>query len=752
MEEYTEYKFLQSQPHLYRMVKEKYPDLYERIKEAVARGQFIADGGMWVEPDTNIAGGEALIRQFIHGKRYFREELGTESNLCWLPDVFGYSGAFPQIMKGCGIDYFSTQKIFWSYSGFEQFPYHTFWWEGIDGTRVLAHIHNDYNSVTRPEEIIKRWNERVQKDGISTRLYPFGWGDGGGGPERDHLEYLRRTKNLEGVPKMQMRAPVEFFKDLEKRGILDVVYVGELYFQEHRGTYTSQSKTKKGNRKCEFALREAELWGMLAGKMKGFKFDNATLDEDWKAVLLNQFHDILPGSSIQRVYEEAESSYENVLENVENIICDAVALFTEGTDALAVFNSLSWDSKKLVRLPEYFAGAIDDSGNALTIQEAKDGKYTEVIVPSCGWTTVHPVAGQGKSAENSAAVNGAAGDICKNERVLENNCLRIEFNCCGEITNIYDRENSRELAAGRCNEFSMYKDVPNEFDAWDINSMYKDTPVELDKSAQIEVVEGGPLFSSLRITKTLNSSKLTQEIILRRNSRRLDFRTRIDWQESHKLLKVNFPVNVYATEALHEIQFGYLKRPNHFSRNFDRARFEVCNHRWTALAEQNHGFAVLNDSKYGVNVFENSINLTLLKSALAPDMYADKGLQEFTYSIYVWEGSFADSNIVKEGYELNRDCISVPGDAGTASMFMLDKANIIIDTVKPAEDGSGDVIVRMYESMHMSVKCTLTTMLPLKSAVQTNMLEEYECDIASHDQNIELEFRPFEIKTVRLSV
>ncbi len=264
MKEYPEYKFLQSQAHLYLMVKKKYPKLYDKIKEAVARGQFIPDGGMWVEPDTNVAGGGALIRQFIHGKRFFKDEFGVDSKMCWLPDVFGYTGAFPQIMKGCEIEYFSTQKIFWTYNGGEKFPYHTFWWEGIDGTKVLSHIHNDYNSHTKPESVIDRWNERVQKDGISTRLFPFGYGDGGGGPTRNHLEYLERIENLEGVPKTKMCEPVEFFEDLKETGVPDVKYVGELYFQAHRGTYTSQAKTKKGNRKCEMALREAELWGVAA--------------------------------------------------------------------------------------------------------------------------------------------------------------------------------------------------------------------------------------------------------------------------------------------------------------------------------------------------------------------------------------------------------------------------------------------------------------------------------------------------------
>ncbi|MBN1581520.1 MAG: alpha-mannosidase, partial [Anaerolineae bacterium] len=292
MEQYPEYKFLQSQPHLYWMVKTHYPKLYERIKEAVKKGQFVAEGGLWVEPDTNVTGGESLIRQFVHGKRFFKEEFGVDCELMWLPDVFGYSGALPQIMKGCGIKYFSTQKIFWAYNSDVKFPLNTFWWEGIDGSQVLVHLHNDYNSRTNPASVIERWQERVQKDGFDTRLMPFGWGDGGGGPTRNHLEFLRRQRNLEGVPKVVIDSPIAYFKEQEQKEV-SARYVGELYFQAHRGTYTSQAKTKLGNRRSEFGLREAEMWSVAATELgDGFVYPAEEMDTMWKLVLLNQFHDI----------------------------------------------------------------------------------------------------------------------------------------------------------------------------------------------------------------------------------------------------------------------------------------------------------------------------------------------------------------------------------------------------------------------------------------------------------------------------
>ncbi len=740
MQEYPEYKFLQSQAHLYWMVKNHYPRLYRRIKDAIATGQFMPEGGMWVEADTNVTGGESLIRQFIHGKRFFREEFGVECELLWLPDVFGYSGALPQIMKGCGIKYFSTQKIFWVYNGGETFPYNTFWWEGIDGTRILVHLHNDYNSHTNPASVIRRWKERVQKDGFSTRLFPFGYGDGGGGPTRIHLEFLRRQRDLEGVPRVKIASPLDYFKDQERKPVT-AHYVGELYHQAHRGTYTSQARTKRGNRKSEFALREAEMWSAAATILKGFEFPTATMDTAWKKVLLNQFHDIIPGSSIHRVYEEAEASYNEVIRTAEEVADRARAALTDDSTAITAFNSLSWNRKALVPLPEGFAGATDAQGNTLPTQTFDGVTWAEVSIPACGWTTLYPA----QPLDLAPAVHA-------DERLLENELLRVEFNERGEIVSILDKETGRELAAGVCNSLKMYKDVPTAWDAWDIDSMYELTPVELNEPAQIQVVCAGPLFARLRVTRRIHDSTLTQEITLRRGSRRLDFYTVVDWQERHKLLKVNFPVNIHANEGVHEIQFGHLRRPNHRSRPFDADRFEVCNHKWTALMEEGRGCAVLNDCKYGVNVLGNSINLTLLKSALAPDMTADRGRQEFTYAFYAWNGPFVESEVIQEAYELNCPVHVANGAAGRTSILSVDAPNVIIETVKPAEDGSGDVVVRLYEAKRTATRCTLSTTLPVSGVAETDMLEEKERDLVIQDGQVALEFRPFEIKTVRLTV
>ena len=385
--EYPAYRFMHSQAHLFWMVQQKYPEFYREVKQAVKNGQIIAEGGMWVEADTNLTGGESLIRQFLLGKRFFQEEFGVDCQMLWLPDVFGYSAALPQIMQGCGIRYFTTQKIFWSYHGGDPFPCNTFQWVGLDGSQVLVHLHNDYNSQTSPANTIQRWRERVQKDGIATRLMPFGWGDGGGGPERDHVEFALRQRNLEGCPSVRLSGPLEFFKDLEERGYPDNRYVGELYFQAHRGTYTTQARTKKGNRKCEFALREAELWTAAAAARGDFPVPADELESVWKKVLLNQFHDILPGSSIARVYEEAEAAHAASLKSAQEIAVRAQAALTDRTRALTVFNSLNWNRRVLVELPRSFACVLDHTGNPAPVQQCNGRILAEVQAPSCGWTS-----------------------------------------------------------------------------------------------------------------------------------------------------------------------------------------------------------------------------------------------------------------------------------------------------------------------------------------------------------------------------
>lgn len=723
IEEYPDYKFLQSQPHLYWMLQQKYPELYERFKAAVKAGNVIPDGAMWVEGDTNLAGGEALIRQVMYGRAFFKDELGCDSRVLWLPDVFGYSGALPQILKGCGVIGFATAKITWAYNGGDPFPYNTFWWEGTDGSAIPAHIFNDYSSQVRPNAIMDRWNSRLQKNNISTMALPFGWGDGGGGPERDHLEFMKRCQDLEGLPRIKMASPREFFDDLLARGEPKDRYVGELYFQAHRGTYTSQARTKRGNRKTEYALREAEFWATAARALNGFSFTPQTLAQAWRKLLLNQFHDVLPGSAIHRVYEEAEALFDQAIAESQQVTQAALNTLVKPSADCTVFNSLSWPRTALV--------------------ETANGPV-EVNVPACGWTTL-PANSPAQGNGSVTAVKNADGTIA-----LENSLIRATLNPRGEVTSLWDKEAGRETMAGAGNRLCLYKDVPDQWDAWDIDSMAEMQPVKTDEPVSLEILSAGPVVVRIALRRKLHQSTVEQTISLRRNSRRIDFATTVDWQESHKLLKVAFPVNIYTNEAVHEIQFGHLRRPNHRSRPYDADRFEVCNHKWSALTEENRGVAVLNDCKYGLSVTGNSINLTLLKSAMAPDMTADKGIQNFTYALYAWNGCLAESGVVREAYDLNVPVTVVSGNGGEGSLFGVDAENVVIETVKPAEDGSTDVIVRLYEAKRCATTCHLTTLLPIQAAEQTNLIEEEAGKLEVTDHTITLDFHPFEIKTVRL--
>jgi alpha-mannosidase len=742
--EYPEYQYLQNQTHLFMMLKQRYPEIYARVKKAIKAGNIIPEGGMWVEADTNLSSGESLIRQFMYGKAFFKQELGVDSELMWLPDVFGYSGAMPQIMKGCGINYFATAKIFWTYHGGDPFPYNLFTWEGIDGSEVLASIIYGYGNETQPGMLIQTWNGRVQNDDIATQIYAFGYGDGGGGPNRVHLEFLRRQADLEGAPRTRFASPVAFFKDAEKRGIPTARTVGELYFQNHRGTYTSQAHTKRNNRHAELALREAELWNAAAAILKGAKFPTQALHDAWQTVLLLQFHDVIPGSSIHRVYEEAEVMHAQVIESANAETLAAQRKITAKGNAVTVFNSLGWKRNALVALPEGTTMAMDSDRTPLPSQ-AVDGKtYVETSLPSMGWVTFATL-GEPKTFKLTRGVEAST-------RRLENEVIRIELNRKGEITRIFDKESGQEFVSGLCNSFKMYKDVPSWFDAWDLDSMYVDSPVELDGEGSVEVVSQGELFGRLRITRKLNQSTLTQTVTLRRDSRMVEFDTKIDWQESHKLLKVAFETNLRSEEAVHEIQFGHVRRPTHASRPYDADRFEVSNHKWSALVEENRGFAVVNNAKYGLNVKDGSINLTLLKSALSPDMTADKGEQLVSYAFYIWNGSLFNSGVVQKAYELNVPARVVTGAAGEVSLFSLDAPNVVIETVKNAEDGSGDLIIRMYECMRTQTHTTLSTCLPVKSVIRTNMLEVPEEPLGCQEGKIALDFRPFEVKTLRLGM
>ena len=766
LEEYPEYKFLQSQPASYEMCREYYPELFERIREAIRKGQWIAEGAMWVEPDTNMASGEALIRQLVHGKRYYKDVLGTDSVILWLPDTFGYSAALPQILKGCGVKYLVTQKIFWSYNDGEPFPYHYFAWKGMDGSEVTSFLPTSYTYQTDPKEINDVWKNRVQARDLDAFLLPFGYGDGGGGPARDYVEYALRQKDIEGGVKVKLAGPLEFFEDMEKLGGPKNTYVGELYFSAHRGTYTSQADIKKNNRKSELALREMEMWG-CAASLNGWSYPMEQADRLWKTLLLHQFHDILPGSSIARVYVEANAAHEKLQAEAAEVTADAVSALLEKKEGATVFNSLSFERKALVDLPDGFAdGAVYSDGTPVPVQKTRDGVKALVSLPSCGAVSLYPKKetedGAGKTSFSGASVRKTQDGF-----VMENAFVRAEVNGRGEVASFRLKTGcgtgsgqtsesglSREYAAGPMNRLRLFKDVPRKFDAWDIDSNY--VSQELEGAYEISVEpEGEGLEAVLKVTGRIGGSAYEQKIRLAAESRRLEFDTTVDWKELHRLLKAAFPVNVYAENGINEIQFGYVERPAHRSRPYDQERFEVCNHHYSAFRDENCGAAVLNDCKYGISMNENSLELTLLRAAAAPEMRADNKVHRFTYAFTAWEGSFMESDVTRQGYELNVKPYAAPGSGRDFSLLSIDRPNIILDTLKPAEDGSGDRILRLYESKKAAVNAKVRLspeLLPAAGSVYAcDMLENVTEELPASEGTLALSFRPFEIKTIRIA-
>lgn len=788
-EEYPEYRFLFCQVPLYLMVKEDYPELWGRLLAAIRSGQVLAEGGMWLEPDTNIPSGESLVRQFLYGRRFFAEELGLDTRVLWLPDSFGFSAALPQIMRSCGVPYFVTKKLVDTYDDTDPFPFTTFMWKGLDGTSVLAHVYRKCNSAIDPETFARRWSvDRVQRDGISTYLFPFGYGDGGGGPTRVMLEQARRMTDLEGCPRARMEGPAEFFERIEREASPSSrEYSGELYFSQHRGSYTSQARTKRASRRAEVALREAELWAALASVIVGRAYPRAELDETWKTLLFNHFHDIVTGTSIRRVHEEAEAQLSLARAGAEALASAARAdlagparnegpafgsspLRAEepaGTSRLRVYNSLSWTRTDLVELPASAGTAVlGHDGEALPTQLLEGRLLAELELPSCGYSELtletSPPAPRGESSLGSAprSLRPAKGRLSAGPCLLENELVRVELDERGALTSVYDKLGDREMAAGPCNDFRMYKDVPVSYDAWDIGSMYEQLPVELPKPASIELVAEGPLVAVLRVERSLAASSLVQDICLRRDLARVEFHSRIEWREDHKLLKVAFPLDLQCDEAMSEIQFGYLRRPTHKSRRYDADRYEVCQQRWTALAESRRGAAILNDCKYGVSVAGGCIALTLLKSAFVPDMAADRGSQEFSYALQIWNGSFADSGLPRAGYEFNVPPTlarlpfgyrsAAASDEGRGSFIGIDDPAVILESLKLAEDGSGDLVLRLYESLGSAARCAIELGFPVSAAVEADMLERELKPLEPDSGRIALDFRAFEIKTLRL--
>ncbi len=764
MEQYPEYHFLQSQPQLYQYFQHDYPEQYPEVKRRVAEGRWEATGGMWLEADLNITGGESLVRQVLLGKRFFRREFGVDSELLWLPDVFGYTWALPQIMARSGIKYFMTTKISWS--EFNQFPYDTFRWQGIDGTRVLAHFINTpsqswfatYNGKLTPEEVKGTWDTYKQKRLNDRLLLAFGFGDGGGGPTADMLETARRLKDLPGMPRFEVGRADAYYQELESVREASPIWNGELYLEFHRGTYTSQAKSKLLNRRSEQAYHDAEALAAM-DHLFGGNYPAERLNQGWELILLNQFHDILPGSSIGEVYAESVEQYQEVLGIADDIRREALSRLTNGIAAeagsLTVFNTLDWRREGLVEVsaPEGWgpSPAVDWGEGTRPCQVVGEGADKRLLVPAegipaYGWRTGRLV--EAKPASGST--------VSASTEVMESPSLRVELDAAGRITSLFDKVARREvLAAGELgNEFVLFEDKPINNDAWNIDAFYQEKSWVLDQPAEIRVLEEGPIRAGVEVRRRFLNSTMTQRLYVYAGKPRIDFQTEVDWHERHLLLKVAFPVAVHSPRATYEIQFGNVERPTHWNSSWDYARFEVPAQRWADLSEGDYGVSLLNDCKYGYDIRDHLMRLTLIKSATSPDPEADQGEHVFTYSVYPHAGDWREDTI-RQAADLNMPLMArmaagqTNGLPSEWSLVTSSPGNLVVDTVKKAEDDAR-LIVRVYEAHGQRGTGRLAFGKPVQSAVECNLMEEEEGEVAFDERGLEFDFLPYQIRTFKV--
>ena len=755
MEKYPEYIFIQTQPQLYDYLKEDYPDIYEHIKRRVAEGRWEPSGAMWVECDCNLASGESIIRQILVGKNFFKKEFDYESEFLWLPDVFGYSWALPQILKKSGVNTFMTTKISWNDTN--RLPYDTFIWRGMDGSEVTTHFVtttelNDvtytYNGESRPYAIKGVWDNYRNKDLNRDLLISYGFGDGGGGPTREMIKYIEAAKLMPGIPNVETGRATEYFRKLNEtikenpyNGYLPI-WDGELYLEFHRGTYTSQGYNKKMNRFMEYKLREEEMLSVFAEKLFDKPYNREEFLKAWKIVLCEQFHDILPGSSIHEVYEDSHEEYERALKYIENATKASKASFvTEKENVFTLFNQANWERDSIVKIP---AGAetyeyTDSEGNTLPSHRCgeKDLVYVKGLKP-LAFTTI----------TRTAKVENVAEEF--EENTVETPYYIVSWDGKGRLVRLYDKSADREvIPEGKfANVFQIFEDKPRCFDAWELESTIDLKKEEIPCDGNI-IKTKNELGYFIHFTYNYNNSKIMQTLCLYNNKRRIDFKTVVDWKESQKILKTAFSVDIRGVFARYDVQEGNIVRPITRNTSWEAAKFEVVAHKWADLSETGYGVALLNDCKYGYDIKEDTMRLSLLKSATDPDYSADYGTHEFTYSLYPHKEEWYNSGLEEEAFDLNSLVVVLDGASalGNESLISFDAKNIVLDAFKKAENEEAYVL-RFHEYTGRRGKINLKTGLNFDSWCESDLMEN---PLGEWKQTaIEVEVKPYEIKTIML--
>ncbi|MEN8841026.1 MAG: glycoside hydrolase family 38 C-terminal domain-containing protein, partial [Octadecabacter sp.] len=738
MDKDPSYKFSHSQPQLYDYTARDYPDLFAQIKTRVAQGRWEVMGGMWVEPDLNLSGGEALIRQLTLGRGYFKDTFGdVETPVLWLPDTFGFPAQVPQLMKLAGLDWFVTNKLNWNQ--YNKVPSTTHHWEGLDGSRVLAQIlttprdvqylpfPTNYKSDLSAGEVLGTWTNSTAPDAVRDLPICYGYGDGGGGPTEDLLAKANAFQAMPGMPKFSHGTVRAMFEAIQDTSDLPV-WSGEHYMEGHRGTYTSQGWIKRANRKAEWALHEVEAMAAMAGR-------SVDLDEAWKLLCLNQFHDIITGTSVTQVFEDARRDYARIADIIEPMARDAAARLA--LDEPAILNTSPTTGSRLAVVPQSAdtnAQSID--GGALCLFDD---------VPAFGSVPISDACQPDEPAD------------CKRDGevfVLENAMLRVVINDAGQLTEVFDKSNTHHvLATGEIgNALLAFEDRPICWDAWDIDPTYEDRSEVVAGDTLIEIEETGPLRASLLVTTHWRSSVIRQRIRLGAHSARLDFVTEVDWHEQHTLLKAAFPTSLSPQTATYDVQWGRVSRATTRDTSFDAARFEVPAHKWASIAQGDLAVAVLNDCKYGYDVLGGCVRITLIKSATSPDPQADQGHHEFTYALLPYDA--ADPHTLDhEAYDLNAPLRALPAArrpfSPSFSGIQSSAKNVIVETVKPAGDGNG-IILRLFEAHGHATDTQLDFGVEIASCESVTIFEETETPVDTDKNTINLSLKPFQIRTVRV--
>lgn len=762
MEMFPEYIFLQTQPQLYQYIKEDFPEIYEEIKKRVSQGRWETDGGMWVEADCNLTSGESLTRQILIGSRFIKEEFGKDVEYLWLPDVFGYSWALPQILKKSGIDMFMTTKISWNQ--YNRMPHDTFRWKGMDGTEVLTHFITTpepwnepdswfytYNGLLTARTVKGVWESYSEKEMNRDLLISFGYGDGGGGVNRDLLEQRRRLDKIPGLPNVKNSTAGEYFRKL-KQTVKDTnqyvhTWDGELYLEYHRGTYTSQGYNKYMNRKMELLYRKAE-WLTAMQAVAENRLETARQEEltkGWKMILTNQFHDIIPGSSIHEVYEDCRRDYEAIRTIGEEVVADyRQRALTGCEDRYVVYNDSGWKQDALAvvhrsgKEPGIFT---DEAGNPLFTQQVEDKYYVQVKdLPPMGYQTV--LFQKGKEQDENSAFTVDAKHI---ETPFYSVCL----NDYGQMTRLYDKQQEREILAygERGNVLQVFEDKPLDNDAWDIDIFYQQKMREITDLTAFEVTQCGPLCLTVHMEWKYMQTSISQDMKFYSMDRRIDFKTDVDFHERQQLLKAAFTVDIRSTFATYDIQYGNVRRPNHWNTSWDQARFESVGHRFADLSERDYGVALLNDCKYGYDIKDNVMRISLLRSGLQPDHLQDQGRHQFTYALLPHSGDFVEGHVVESAHRLNNPLDVFEGAAPSASgsFFTLNNDQVEIDAVKKSEDGR-HLVVRFHDFAGARQKVTLKPSFTYRAWAESDLMERPVAEFTASD--IVMELHPYEIKTV----